>query len=157
MRITTNRHVDLLTGLGLALALVATARAVDSPVGNASRCQRIVHVDVVALNSPIMANRFGSGDPDAMLFALKRDVVSNAPGGGTGLTPGNVMLRAGKRPRPIVLRANVGDCLRSDSHQPPDAPTAGPAGYDAARPAGWDRHPRRQSERRGAGTGGRSR
>jgi hypothetical protein len=103
--------VALLSSLGLALALVGSARAVDSPGGNASKCQRIVHADVVALNSAIIANRFGSGDPDAMLFALKRDVVSNAPGGGTDLTPGNVMLRPGKRPRPIVLRANVGDCL----------------------------------------------
>ncbi len=66
---------------------------------------------MVALNAGIYYNRYGSVDPDAMLFALKRDVVSNAPGGGADLTPGNVTLRQGKRPRPIVLRANVGDCL----------------------------------------------
>ena len=47
-----------------------------------------------------------------MLFAATRaNVVANTPGGGTDLSPGNVALRPGKRPRPIVLRANVGDCL----------------------------------------------
>ncbi|MGH9194578.1 MAG: hypothetical protein ACRD1T_02415, partial [Acidimicrobiia bacterium] len=33
-----------------------------------------------------------------------------APGG--PLTPGKVMLRPDKRPRPMVLRANAGDCLQ---------------------------------------------
>jgi FtsP/CotA-like multicopper oxidase with cupredoxin domain len=38
-----------------------------------------------------------------MMYALKRDVIGN--------TPGNVQLRPGKRPRPIALRVNEGDCL----------------------------------------------
>ncbi len=45
------------------------------------------------------------------MFALRRDVV---PVSGTALTAGNVRLRADKRPRPLVLRMNVGDCLRID-------------------------------------------
>src|SRR5258708_15136922 len=43
-----------------------------------------------------------------MMFALQRDVV---PISGTTLTAGNVQLRSDKRPRPLVLRMNVGDCL----------------------------------------------
>jgi manganese oxidase len=45
-----------------------------------------------------------------MMFALRRDVVST--NGGTTLSAGNVQLRPGKRPRPMVLRMNVGDCLQ---------------------------------------------
>ena len=45
-----------------------------------------------------------------MIFALKRDVVP--VDAAQGIAPGNVQLRADKRPRPIVLRMNVGDCLR---------------------------------------------
>ena len=44
-----------------------------------------------------------------MIYALRGDVVSCDPGG--DLKPGRVMLRAGKRPRPLVLRANTGDAL----------------------------------------------
>ena len=82
MRTTTSHDVASLSSLGLALvlALAGSARAADVPAGNTSKCRRIVHADVVALNSGIFYNRFGSVDPDAMLFALKRDVVSNAPG-----------------------------------------------------------------------------
>jgi hypothetical protein len=39
-----------------------------------------------------------------MIYALASDVVGN--------TPGNVRLKDGKRPRPIVLRVNEGDCLQ---------------------------------------------
>jgi hypothetical protein len=41
--------------------------------------------------------------PGGMVFALKRDTVANA---------GVMRLRSDKRPRPIVLRANVGDCIQ---------------------------------------------
>ena len=44
------------------------------------------------------------------MYALKRDVAPIDP---PGLVPGNVQLRPDKRPRPIVLRMNVGDCLES--------------------------------------------
>ena len=51
----------------------------------------------------------GALQAGGMMFALKRDVVSvSGPG---PLKAGYVMLRPGKRPRPIVLRMNVGDCL----------------------------------------------
>ncbi len=50
-----------------------------------------------------MLNRLGATIPNAFVFALKADTI------GSG---NKIQLRPGKRPRPIVLRANVGDCLR---------------------------------------------
>jgi hypothetical protein len=50
-----------------------------------------------------MLNRLGATIPNGFVFALRADTVTNA---------GNIWLRPGKRPRPIVLRANVGDCLQ---------------------------------------------
>src|SRR5215217_8063717 len=64
---------------------------------------RRVRADVVAIPQPIMLNRLGATIPNGFVFALRADTVTNA---------GNIWLRPGKRPRPIVLRANVGDCLQ---------------------------------------------
>jgi hypothetical protein len=64
---------------------------------------RLVKAEVVAIPKAVMLNRLGATIPNAFIFALKRDTV------GTGT---NVQLRPGKRPRPIVLRANVKDCLQ---------------------------------------------
>lgn len=73
------------------------------------RCERIIKADVVALEQAYVLNRFSAYVPAGMLYALRRDVVSTT--GGTALEPGQVQLRASKRPRPLVLRANEGDCL----------------------------------------------
>ncbi|APR87714.1 manganese oxidation [Minicystis rosea] len=70
---------------------------------------RIVTADVVAIDQVYVYNRFGSFNPGGMIYALKRDVVPIDPGKPIG--PGNAMLREDKRPRPLVLRANVGDTL----------------------------------------------
>jgi hypothetical protein len=67
------------------------------------QCTRTVKADVVAIPKAIMLNRLGASIPNAWVFALRADTT------GTG---NNIQLRAGKRPRPIVLRANVGDCLQ---------------------------------------------
>jgi hypothetical protein len=73
-------------------------------------CARFVQADVVALDQPWFWNRLGAVEPQGMIFALKRDVVAiNAT---LGLVAGNVQLRPDKRPRPIMLRMNVGDCLQ---------------------------------------------
>ena len=66
-------------------------------------CARTITAKVVAFDQVYFYNRFGAFNPAGMMYALERDVVGN--------TPGNVHLRADKRPRPIVLRANEGDCL----------------------------------------------
>lgn len=72
-------------------------------------CNRNITADVVALPHPIMLNRLGASVPDGLVFALRSDTIEikgSTPGSGTTLR-----LRTEKRPRPIVLRANVGDCL----------------------------------------------
>jgi hypothetical protein len=71
-------------------------------------CTRTLHADVVAFDQVFFWNRLGAIQPQGMMYALRRDVM---PISGSELTPGNVRLRPGKRPRPIVLRMNVGDCL----------------------------------------------
>lgn len=85
-----------------ARADVPKAQPAISPSQPPAQCKRAINADVVALAQPIMLNRLGAAIPGGMIFALKRD---------TTVTGGQIQLRPGKRPRPIVLRANVGDCL----------------------------------------------
>lgn len=92
------------------------------------KLDRTVCADVVALDQTLVYNRFGSFNPYGMIFALRRDVASmdEAPksftadacdaflgteAGGGDLVAGNVRLKDCKRPRPLTLRANVGDLL----------------------------------------------
>jgi hypothetical protein len=100
--------------LGLLVAGTGTdpARCAEPP-SNAEKCARIVQADVVALDQCVIYNRFGTVLPSGMIYALRRDVVtSDVPAkNAQELKPGEVMLREGKRPRPIVLRVNEGDCL----------------------------------------------
>ncbi len=72
------------------------------------QCSAIKTADVVALDQPFFYNRLGAQNPVGMIFALKGDVE---PILGTTLSAGNVRLKAYKRPRPIVLRVNMGECL----------------------------------------------
>jgi hypothetical protein len=74
-----------------------------------AQCNRTITADVVAFDQAFVWNRLGAVQPQGMMYALRRDVVPINPA--NGLTPGNVQLREGKRPRPLVLRMNVGDCL----------------------------------------------
>jgi hypothetical protein len=85
----------------LALAGVP-ACAADPPC-------RAISANVVALDQAFYNNRIGALQTGGMVFALRRDVVSTD--GSMTLKPGAVMLRPDKRPRPMVLRANAGDCL----------------------------------------------
>ncbi|HJY29906.1 MAG TPA: hypothetical protein VJ306_17880, partial [Pyrinomonadaceae bacterium] len=91
----------------VALFVVSSAHAQTSPP---PACDRTVKADVVALDQALIYNRLGAINPAGMIYALKSDVVAIDPA--KGLVPGNVTLRAGKRPRPIALRLNVGDCLQ---------------------------------------------
>ncbi len=94
-------------------------------------CQRWIKADVVALDQAFTYNRWGAFNPIGMMFALRRDVESTD--GTPDLKPGKVRLREDKRPRPLVLRANKGDCIkiaftnllaprREDIPNPPDVP-----------------------------------
>lgn len=113
-------------------------------------CNRTIKVQVVALDQPWMWNRLGAAQPGGMIYALARDVV-----GKDGPLPENlkllkpeelkalcgwVRLRDDKRARPLVLRANKGDCLEITfvnllSQQPIAAQSPGP-GSDPTRWAG---------------------
>ena len=73
-------------------------------------CNRTIKANVVALDQAIMYNRLGAVNPGGMLYALKQDVIAIDPA--KGLVAGNVRLREDKRPRPLALRMNSGDCLR---------------------------------------------
>src|SRR5215213_3489720 len=78
----------------------AAAPAAPAPV---QQCTRTIKADVVAIPKALMLNRLGATIPNALVFALRGDTI------GSG---NNIQLRPGKRPRPIALRANVGDCLQ---------------------------------------------
>src|SRR5882724_6378576 len=83
---------------------------------------KTVKAQVVALDQTLIYNRLGATQPGGMIFALARDVVPMSGYGNPAIpcseqpaaTPcqaGHVQLRASKRPRPMVLRVNVGDDL----------------------------------------------
>ncbi|HLK68997.1 MAG TPA: hypothetical protein VKU19_36445 [Bryobacteraceae bacterium] len=82
--------------------------------------KRVITAKVVALEQMIYLNRLGAALPNGMIYALKSDVVPKSAQNGpscaelpaSACTPGNVQLRPDKRPRPMVLRANVGDLLQ---------------------------------------------
>jgi hypothetical protein len=89
---------------GAPLGAAAAAALVQAPA-----CARNITADVVAFDQVIVYNRFGAFNPAGMMYALRRDV--EPINSSQGLVAGNVQLRPGKRPRPLVLRANEGDCL----------------------------------------------
>ncbi|MFY9821896.1 MAG: copper oxidase [Thermoanaerobaculia bacterium] len=99
--------------LGLALLLAPSTHA-QVPSG----CAAVTYANVVALDQPWSWNRFGAIEPQGMMYALRRDVVPTSdadglpdPGVAITLNAGQVTLRRDKRPRPLVLRVNAGDCL----------------------------------------------
>jgi hypothetical protein len=103
-----------LSGLFLAAAMLLTAGTLQAQVFPPVpvNCNRQIRADVVALDQVFFWNRLGAVQPQGMMYALRRDIVAIDPS--LGLVAGNVRLRDGKRPRPLVLRMNVGDCLRID-------------------------------------------
>jgi manganese oxidase len=104
---------------GSCFLLAATAlpprSATPAPVRAAapgSACERTIDADLVALDQPIFLNRLGSSLPGGMIYALRRDVVpADGTAAGATLVAGQVRLDPHHRPRPLVLRVRVGDCL----------------------------------------------
>ena len=89
----------------LLLGLVSSAGVAETTPDNG----RVIKIDMVVLEQDVHYNRLGAHLPNAQLYALRHDVMSTAKQ--KKLTPGQVNLRQYKRPRPITLRANVGDKL----------------------------------------------
>jgi hypothetical protein len=85
-----------------------SAAAVSCAAGNT------VTANVAALDQPYMLNRLGAAMPQGMVFALMTDVVnlSGQSCSKVACQAGAVRLRADKRPRPMVLRVNQGQCLK---------------------------------------------
>ena len=118
-----NNRIWLLARLVFGLAWIGAAAGAHAA---APRCERTVIADVVALEQAMVLNRYGAFNPAGMLYALRRDVVftghATIPDGSPvtesnlAHAPGKVKLRSDKRPRPIVLRANEGDCLEVRFH-----------------------------------------
>ena len=99
---------------GLVLAAAVFAYLATAGTAGAQSCLNTVTADVVALDQVFFLNRLGACMPHGQIYALKRDVVdrtTQTPCDETTCTAGNVELRPGKRPRPLVLRMNVDDCL----------------------------------------------
>lgn len=99
--------------------------------------KRLVCADIAAIDQTLVYNRFGSFNPFGMIFALRRDLSTldvpvltkggtvpaeeiglpacedddgtKAGNAGANAGAGAVRLRDCKRPRPLTLRANVGD------------------------------------------------
>lgn len=99
--------IRLLLCLLAALTLSACATVSTRP-GPVARTEpaRIVTADVVAINQPLVYNRFGSMNPWGMVYALRGDLADPAA------TAGSARLKAERRPRPLVLRVAEGDELR---------------------------------------------
>lgn len=103
-------------GFGTSASLIAAfctlLGGVFSPnEASAASCARTLTADVVALDQSFFYNRLGAVNPAGMIYALRRDVVSTGLDP-SSLSPGYVALREDKRARPLVLRMNVGDCLK---------------------------------------------
>ncbi len=106
----------------LVLGLLAGLAVPDG--ANAQTCTRTVIANVVALDQNFFLNRLGSLNNLGMIYALERDVYTNAFNAqgefigqpcnksGVNCQPGQVVLRPDKRPRPISLRVSKGDCLQ---------------------------------------------
>jgi hypothetical protein len=100
----------------LIVTAAVSALGQATPASEPPACKRTISARVAALETPIYVNRLGAFMADGMIYALLRDVVPSTNPTGPSCDkvqcqPGHVMLRAEKRPRPIVLRANQGDCL----------------------------------------------
>ncbi|HEX2645298.1 MAG TPA: hypothetical protein VHU81_20035, partial [Thermoanaerobaculia bacterium] len=99
-----------IVGLTLLLSPALPRAAQAAPAPPDAVCPRTIKARVVAIDQPFFLNRLGAHQPGGMIYALERDVVSTRSGD-KALRPGEVSLRADRRPRPLTLRANQGDCL----------------------------------------------
>jgi manganese oxidase len=111
----------------------STAATPPPPPPDVCHDKRMIFAEVYALARPtIMLNRLGANIPDGLMFVLRQDVLESA-------SPlGKPTLKANKRPRPLVLRANQDDCITitftnkivppvyPNNPTDPSSPTAGP-------------------------------
>ncbi|MFM5908075.1 MAG: hypothetical protein ACKOPO_10915 [Novosphingobium sp.] len=123
MKNALTRLIRSLAMQAAAIAAIMSAPVAAAPAGGgggggpAVPAARTIHADVVAINQPLVYNRFGSTNPWGMIFALRDHVegCARTPSGGVEspekCKPGKAMLKTSYRPRPLVLRINEGDRL----------------------------------------------
>src|SRR5690349_20009668 len=99
-------RVAIIAALACLLLISNGARAAEQQ----QSCARVVQADIVAIDQPIFLNRLGASSLGGMIYALWRDIVPRQEG--TQITAGNALLDPHRRPRPLVLRVRVGDCLQ---------------------------------------------
>jgi hypothetical protein len=109
-----NHHLRFVSRLAALFSLAAILTALplfaqDTFPPIPVNCERSIVADVVAFDQVFFWNRLGAVEPQGMIYALRNDIVAVDPS--RGIVEGNVRLRDGKRPRPMVLRMNVGDCM----------------------------------------------
>ena len=127
------------TGLGSKVIWIAGTVLAFAHIASA---QRTITADVVALDQAFYNNRLGAFQAGGMIFALRQDVVNNTNPNDPNLTAGKVMLRADKRPRPMVLRMNLGDCLQVNfQNLLADVPSLGGGGGIPFNPANLKTNP----------------
>jgi hypothetical protein len=98
-------------GLSLGLFLLVLIQPMIQPAAaQTPACPNTITAKVAALDAPFVLNRLGAMMPEGMVYALERDydLVTTCP---SGQWCPRARLKEGKRPRPLVLRVNVGDCL----------------------------------------------
>ena len=123
------KHSKTLSRLGAfwTLALIVNTALPVLADESDFACNRTIKAQVVALDQPWMWNRLGAAQPGGVIYALYGDVVNLDGSELREKDPshlsqkdrdqlardlaGNVRLRDDKRARPLVLRANKGDCL----------------------------------------------
>ena len=96
--------------LGAMLLALIFMGVFGAAAASAQVCERNLTAKVVAIDQPYFWNRLGAVQPHGMMYALERDVVRSSNEILSPL-PGDAKLRRDKRPRPLTLRMNVGDCL----------------------------------------------
>jgi manganese oxidase len=106
--------------IGMTISLIVGTGSAHAQVAGACTTANTVIANVAAIDQAWVWNRYGAIQPHGMMFALMRDVRVLDPAAPTGqrplnagesFSPGRVVLRLDKRPRPLVLRVNKGSCL----------------------------------------------
>ena len=104
----------------MTIFLIAGTSPTHAQVAGSCTAANTVIANVASIDQAWVWNRYGAIQPHGMMFALMRDVRvidptvktgQRALNAGESFSPGKVVLRLDKRPRPLVLRVNKGSCI----------------------------------------------
>ena len=112
MKATVANQLSKRLATMLALAVLVVIVGAESASAQNCSASNTKTANVVALDQPFFWNRLGAVQPQGMIFALRQNVIAKSNNPFDPLVAGQVMLKKDKRPRPMVLRMNVGDCMQ---------------------------------------------